>query len=144
MWGRCPVISVLQASRDWNYQRGRSRTTTGEKGTHVGRNCRGSEAEKQGHRQEQARGFLWEIRENWQQGGEAGQTGKERAWDTSKSLQLAQGVAGSIRGFTKVTRWCTQLISWLCPKFFGVVLCKGPFHEGFRAICLVNCPCDLG
>lgn len=47
-----------------------------KKGTDVGRNCRGSEAKKQDHRQEKARGFLWEFRENWQQGGKPRQQGK--------------------------------------------------------------------
>ena len=37
------MISIFQASRDWNYQRGRSRWG---KRTDVGRNCRGSEEKK--------------------------------------------------------------------------------------------------
>lgn len=115
----------------------RSRTITGEK-EHMWGEIPGDQRQKSMVRQEKARGFLWEIRENWQQGIKPGQAGKESTWDISKSLQLAQRAAGSIRGLIKVTWWCIWLVSWLCRRLFGVMICKGPFHEGFKAKCLIT------
>lgn len=135
------MISGLQASRDWNYQRGRGRTITGEKEhtwEEIAEDQRRKSKVRGKKRQEVFSGRSEKI------GNKEASQDKEGVWDASKSLQLVQGAAGSIRGLRKVTRSCTVLISWLCPKIFGVMICKGPFHEDFRAKCLVNCPCGLG
>lgn len=103
------MISVLQASRGGTI---RGKGIDMPKGTDVGRNFRGSEAKKSkviGKRRQEAFSGRSEKTGN----KEGSQDSRARAWSTSKSLRLVQGIASSLRGSKKVSIWSTWLILWL-------------------------------
>lgn len=81
---------------------------------------------KQDHRQEIFSGRAEQIGNKETKQAEPG---RERAWGTSKSLQLVQGIAGDARDLKKVMLLSTQLtVVWL--KLFGwkVMVWKEPLY----------------